>query len=95
MIQDNFTPEFLRQKVAEHNRNYATRKIEDIKTKIFKAAVAEDIGVWITFIWADGDYGDIITYFENQGFSVGSPTSPWEGDETSFWFSWEEDDSDD
>lgn len=79
----------LKSSLDARNKSYSARQIKRIIADIKSAVVADTNYVWVTFFWDDGDYSEIIKFFEDRGVSVGSPTSPWEGGSTSFVFSWD------
>lgn len=89
-MQDiEFSLHELKTRLDAHNKTYSARQINRIIADIKSAVVADTNYIWVTFFWKDGDYSEIIKFFEDRGVSVGSPTSPWEGGSTSFVFSWD------
>ena len=82
----------LRASVLSDNRSYSEKMIERIAQDIKKRAISKEDSLWVTFHWEDGSYEEIINFFEERGVTVGCPTGPWEGGETSFLFSWDLDD---
>jgi len=87
-VGETFSPESLATEFQSVTKEYVPKKIEEIKRIIREAFSRRVSGVWIKFLWEDGDYDEIIQYFEQCGFSVGSPTGPEGSPETSYYFSW-------
>lgn len=88
LIATEFSLANLRNYVRSVNKSYFQKMVEQIAQRITKKAIAEEDSVWVTFLWEDGNYDEIIKFFEDRGITVGSPTQPWEGGATSFLFSW-------